>query len=88
MPHTVFAAHAKHLTALKAERLLDAAQAALAQTQPQSWWDTMIAAARGVAVEVVKRAGPLFTFNSRPINTSDGLRKAFSEGVTGGRVES
>jgi hypothetical protein len=84
----MFIAHVQQLEVIRAERLLDAAQAALAQSQPQSWWDTMIAAARGVAVEVVKRAGPLFTWNGQSINTSDGLRKAFSEGVTGGRVES
>lgn len=83
----MFVAHRKRLDALKAERLLDAAQAALAQSQPQSWWDTMIAAARGVAVEIVKRAGPLFTFNGVGINSSSGLRAKFSESV-GARVES
>lgn len=87
MPHPLFVAHTTHLDALRASRLLDAAQAAAAVNAPSSWWDALIARARGVAVEMVRRAGPMFTFNARPINSSQGLRQAFGQSVST-RVES
>lgn len=87
MPHPVFTAHVKHMDALRAQRILDAAEAAAVQFHPLTWWDSMLARARGVVAEIKDRIGPLFTFNSRPINTSRDLRSAFSEHVSSG-VES
>jgi hypothetical protein len=84
----MFAAHVREMESIGAERILDAAQAAAAVHAGREWWDKMLARARGVAVEAVRRVVPLFTWNGRGINSSAGLRKAFSEGVTGGRVES
>jgi hypothetical protein len=81
MPHPMFSRHVRELDRLKAERLLDAAQAATAQFQKAEWWDGMLARARGVASEIVAKVGPLFTFNGHAINTSGGLRRAFSEHV-------
>lgn len=85
MPHPMFVAHTKHLEPLKAERLLDAAEAASVPhmgKEAAGWFDRMIAAARGMAAEVVRRAEPLFTWNSQPVHTSAGLRAKFAEGVS------
>lgn len=87
MPHPVFTAHIKHMDALRAERLLDAATAATAQFQKAEWWDRLVARARGMAAEIAARVGPMFTWNGSPVNSSAGLRRKFADGVNA-RVES
>lgn len=87
MPHPVFECHVQQIEPLRAERLLDAAAAATAMHRKKDWWDDLLARARGVVREVVERAGPLFTFNGRAVNTSDGLRREFGQHVSGGRVD-
>jgi hypothetical protein len=87
MPSGVFEAYEAQLEPLRAERLLDAAQAASAHLAGRAWWDRMVAAANGIVSEVRERARVLFTFNGRPIGTSGGLRQAFGEHV-GTRVDS
>jgi hypothetical protein len=89
MPHPLFAAIVREMEPIRAERLLDAAQAASVPhmgKEAARWWDRTVAAARGLAREIVERAGPLFTFNSRPINSSAGLRAEFNQHVSGGKV--
>jgi hypothetical protein len=88
MPAGLFEAYEAQLEPLRAGRLLDAAQAATAQYAGKDWWDRMVETARGLAREATERARVLFTFNGRPIGTSNGLRRAFGAHVTGGRVES
>jgi hypothetical protein len=91
MPHPLFAAIVREMEPIRAERLLDAAQAASVPhmgKEAARWWDRTVAAARGLAREIVERAGPLFTWNGSAVNSSQGLRQKFAEGVTGGRVES
>lgn len=88
MPAGLFEAYEARLEPLRAERVLDAAQAATAMHAGKDWWESMLARARGVVREATERARVLFTFNGRPIGTSNGLRRAFGEHVTGGRVES
>lgn len=87
----MFVAHDRMLDRLRAERMLDAAEVAAVSQMGKAasgWFDRMLAAARGAAVEVVRRAFPLFTWNGQGVNTSQGLRQKFAEGVSGSRVES
>ncbi len=88
MPSGVFEAYEAQLEPLRAERVLDAAQAASAIHAGREWWESMLARARGVVHEVVRRAFPMFTWNGAPVNSSASLRQRFEQGVTGGRVES
>lgn len=88
MTSGLFEAHIEMMPKLHAEMMLDAATAATAQFQEADWWDRLVARARGVAANAVRRAFPMFTFNAKPINTSDGLRRAFNQNVEGSRVES
>ena len=88
MPSGVFESYERNMEPLRAERMLDAATAATAQFQKTDWWEGLLARARGAAAEVARRAAPLFTWNGAPVNSSQGLRRKFAEGVTGGRVES
>jgi hypothetical protein len=83
----MFTAHTRRMDALRAERLLDAAQAATAHYAGREWWDSTLAAARGVVAEVVRRTGPLFTWNGQGVNSSNGLRQRFAQHVTGSRVD-
>lgn len=91
MPHPMFVAHVTQLEPLRAERLLDAAQAASVPhmgKEAAGWFERLTAQARGMAAEVVKRAFPMFTWNGAAVNTSHGLRQRFAASVSGGRVES
>jgi hypothetical protein len=85
----LFEAHLAMLPRLRAEALMDAAEATAAATySPEGWWERMAAIAKGAAAQLARRAGPLFTWNGKAVNTSSGLRRAFAQGVSGGRVES
>jgi hypothetical protein len=88
MPHPMFTAMVREMEPIRAERMLDAATAALAPHHKQTWWDDLLARARGVAVDLVKRAEPLFSFNGRAVNSSAALRHEFGQHVSGGGVES
>jgi hypothetical protein len=91
MSHPLFVAHVKMMPKLRAEALLDAAEVASVPhmgKEARGWWDRMIAAARGAVRDAAARAFPMFTWNSQPVNSSEGLRRRFAEGVSGGRVES
>jgi hypothetical protein len=87
MPHLMFVAHCDQLEAIRAERLLDAAQAATAQFQKQSWWDGLLASARGVVRDVAEKLEPMFVWNGRALNSSEELRQKFAQDVSGSRVE-
>lgn len=85
MPLGLFEGYERQMPVLRAERLLDAAQAASVPhmgREAQGWYDRMIAAARGVVEDVVRRAAPMFTWNGRKLGSSRELRAKFNEHVS------
>jgi hypothetical protein len=81
MPTDLFMAYVDQMPRLRAERLLDAAQAALAEHHKPEWWDAQLAAARGDAQEggtTTGRPSSPFRFNGQPISAQELKRELAS----------
>lgn len=88
MTTDMFSGYVDELQALRAEALLDAANAA---NPSKPWLDRMIGTIQRAAHEAAIMAGSVFTVNGSPVGV-DGLRRWFSRVVgkvsEGGEVKS
>lgn len=81
----LFERYAEEMDSLRAERLLDAAQAATAQHQKEPWWDALAERARGVPSQSVEPVAQddKFMFNDKHVSF-DALFTQLSRALGGG----
>lgn len=77
----MFEACVAQMDPLRAERILDMAQAAAAVHAKQDWWDALIARAQGAKRAVAQAGG--FMFNGAAVSF-DGLFRRLSSAIGGG----
>lgn len=71
MPTNLFMAYHDAMPRIRAERLLDAAQAAMAQFHKPAWWNAQLATASGdteEAVAAASRPASAFRLNGQPVS--------------------
>jgi hypothetical protein len=87
----MFVAHCKRLEPLRAEVLLDAAQAATSVHAPKEWWENLTSTARGgkqskAATTSSGDGGDgFFRVNGQPIELGE-FKQKLAEGLGGGFV--